>query len=280
MSRGFEYLDIDDLLELARRLLGEPVPLRDAGLLGAAAARPQASAFGEDAYPDVWAKAAALLHSVVSSHPLIDGNKRLGWLSAAVFLELNGAGVSTAPNDAVYDLVMAVATGARSVDDIAAALRLMHEQEPHIQRTDLLGVVRSLADEVAKNPHVHAMWIEGSYATGEHTDQSDIDVWLDVDDGSFESCVQDFRLKLQALVEIERETTQGIYCDSPKLMKQTFVLRGFPEGQNIELDLQEHSRQFRFSRDHHVIEVLFDKDQTIQWETEHSHPTEASTVKG
>ena len=128
MSPSFEYLDTHDLLELARRLLGEPVPLRDAGLLGAAAARPQASAFGEDAYPDVWTKAAALLHSVVSSHPLIDGNKRLGWLSAAVFLELNGAGVSTASNDAVYDLVMAVATGARSVDDIAEALQIMHEQ--------------------------------------------------------------------------------------------------------------------------------------------------------
>lgn len=130
MSDDIEYLDTDDLLELACRLLGEPLPLRDAGLLGAAAARPRASAFGEDAYPDVWTKAAALLHSVVSSHPLIDGNERLGWLAAAVFLELNGASVSTAPDDAVYDLVMAVATGARSVDDIASALRLMHEQTP------------------------------------------------------------------------------------------------------------------------------------------------------
>lgn len=130
MSDGIEYLDTDDLLELARRLLGEPLPLRDAGLLGGAAARPRVSAFGEDAYPDVWTKAAALLHSVVSSHPLIDGNKRLGWLAAAVFLELNDASVSTAPNDAVYDLVMAVATGAQSVDDIATALQLMHEQTP------------------------------------------------------------------------------------------------------------------------------------------------------
>ena len=161
-----------------------------------------------------------------------------------------------------------------------ARQRLMDEQGPHGQRLDLLGIVRSLADEVAKNPHVHAMWIEGSYATGEHTDRSDIDVWLDVDDGSFESCVQDFRLKLQALVEIERETTRGVYSDSPKLMKQTFVLRGFPDGQHIELDLQEHSRQFRFSRDHHVVEVLFDKDQTIQWDAEHAHATEAGTVTG
>ena len=127
MSRSIEYLDTEDLVELARRLLGEPVPLRDIGLLGAAAARPQASAFGEDAYPDVWTKAAALLHSVVSNHPLLDGNKRLGWLATAVFLELNDASVSTAANDDVYDLVMAVARGGMSVDGIATELRRMHE---------------------------------------------------------------------------------------------------------------------------------------------------------
>ena len=127
MSRSIEYLDTEDLVELARRLLGEPVPLRDIGLLGAAAARPQASAFGEDAYPDVWTKAAALLDSVVGNHPLVDGNKRLGWLATAVFLELNDASVSTAGNDDVYDLVMAVATGALSVDGIATELRRMHE---------------------------------------------------------------------------------------------------------------------------------------------------------
>ncbi len=128
MSRSFEYLDTEDLLELARRLLGEPPPVRDVGLLGAAAARPQASAFGEDAYPDVWTKAGALLQSVVNSHPLIDGNKRLGWLAASVFLELNEASVRAAANDDVYELVMAAAAGSLSVDDIAAALRRMHEQ--------------------------------------------------------------------------------------------------------------------------------------------------------
>ena len=126
MSHGIEYLDTEDLLELARRLFGEPPPLRDLGLLGAAAARPQA--FGEEAYPDVWTKAAALLHSVVNNHPLVDGNKRLGWLAAAVFLELNDAGVAAGGNDAVYGLVTAVAASDLSVDDIAMALRLMHEQ--------------------------------------------------------------------------------------------------------------------------------------------------------
>ena len=127
MNADIEYLSTEDLLDLARRLLGDPVPVRDIGLLGAAAARPQASAFGEDAYPDIWTKAAALLHSVVNNHPLIDGNKRLGWLATAVFLELNDASVSTAANDAVHDLVVTVASTDLTVDDIATALRAMNQ---------------------------------------------------------------------------------------------------------------------------------------------------------
>lgn len=125
MNESVEYLSAEDLVELARRLLGDPPPIRDMGLLGAAAARPQASAFGEDAYPDIWTKAAALLHSLVNNHPLVDGNKRLGWLATAVFLEINDASVRAAANDAVYDLVMTIASTDLTVDDIADALRGM-----------------------------------------------------------------------------------------------------------------------------------------------------------
>jgi len=108
---SFSYLDVDDLVGLAEELLGTPAPVRDLGLLGSAAARPQTTAFGEDAYPDIWTKAAALLHSLVNNHPLIDGNKRLGWLATAVFLELNEKSVLAATNDEVYDLVIDVAAG-------------------------------------------------------------------------------------------------------------------------------------------------------------------------
>lgn len=118
-----EYLDVEDLVALAARLLGDPPPIRDLGLLGSAAARPAASAFGEDAYPEIWLKAAALLQSLVKSHPLVDGNKRLGWLSTAVFLELNGVDATRASNDDVYDFVMSVAAGQLSVEQIAEGLR-------------------------------------------------------------------------------------------------------------------------------------------------------------
>ncbi|MBW3551616.1 MAG: type II toxin-antitoxin system death-on-curing family toxin [Proteobacteria bacterium] len=123
MTDPIEYLDVDDLIALAAALLGEPPPVRDVGLLAAAAARPQASAFGDDAYPDLWTKAAALLHSVVKNHPLVDGNKRLGWLASAVFLDLNGTDPTEALNDDIYDLVMHVAAHPIEVDELAQRLR-------------------------------------------------------------------------------------------------------------------------------------------------------------
>ena len=127
MSDRPEYLDLEDLLALARRLLGDPPPVRDIGLLASAVARPQASVFGEDAYPDIWTKAAALLQSIVSNHALVDGNKRLGWLATAVFLNLNGAPVERARNADVYDLVIRVAGGNSNVATIAAHLQQIIE---------------------------------------------------------------------------------------------------------------------------------------------------------
>lgn len=123
MTVNVEYLDVDDLIGLAAVLLGEPPPIRDLGLLGSAAARPRASAFGNDAYPDPWTKAAALLHSVVKNHPLVDGNKRLGWVACAVFLDSNGIDVTRATNDDVYDLVIEVASNPIEITDLADRLR-------------------------------------------------------------------------------------------------------------------------------------------------------------
>jgi death-on-curing protein len=129
-DRPVEYLDLDDLVALAERLLGPTPPIRDVGLLGSAVARPQTTAFGVDAYPDLWAKAAALLLSLVKDHALVDGNKRLGWLATAVFLDINGIDVSVAGNDDVYDLVIDVAAGNHTVAEVADRLsRLDHRQD-------------------------------------------------------------------------------------------------------------------------------------------------------
>src|ERR1700691_2458545 len=79
------YPSLPELLRIAERVLGPDVKARDLGLLEAALARPQTSAFGADAYPTLDEKAAALLHSLARNHALIDGNKRLA-LSGVVSL--------------------------------------------------------------------------------------------------------------------------------------------------------------------------------------------------
>ena len=125
MNEPTEYLDLDDLVELALTLLGDPPPIRDIGLLGAAAARPQTTAFGRDAYPDLLTKAAALLQSIVINHALVDGNKRLGWLATAVFLELNGMKASRASNDDVYELVIWIASSNPDFNEVTTRLRTL-----------------------------------------------------------------------------------------------------------------------------------------------------------
>jgi death-on-curing protein len=126
VNRPVEFLDLDDLIALARRLLGDPPPVRDVGLLASAVARPQTTVGGDDAYPTIWLKAAAFLQSVVNNHALVDGNKRLGWLATAVFLELNDASVVAASNDAVYELVMQVAESSVTLEVTAGRLEAFH----------------------------------------------------------------------------------------------------------------------------------------------------------
>lgn len=130
----------------------------------------------------------------------------------------------------------------------------------------LFEVIEKITSLVEKNDSINAMWIEGSWATGKNNDQSDIDVWLDVKDGTFDECIDAFRQALTAVGVIDWEKARGIYSLDPKLQKQTFHLSGFPEAQRIELDLQEHSRNFTFNSPEHVIKVLFDKNSTIQWQ--------------
>ena len=108
------HLDLDDLLHVASRTLGT-FEVRDIGLLESAAARPRSTAFGEDAYPSIHHKAAALLHSVARNHPLVDGNKRLSLAATIAFYGLNGVRL-TLSNDEAYELVMAIASG--ELDDI------------------------------------------------------------------------------------------------------------------------------------------------------------------
>jgi death on curing protein len=121
------YLTLPELLHIAERALGSEPEVRDYGLLESAAARPQASAFGADAYPDLDTKAAALLHSLARNHALVDGNKRLALAGAIAFYGVNGRRL-TLTNDDAYQLIMSVAAGQLdTVDEIATRLRTATE---------------------------------------------------------------------------------------------------------------------------------------------------------
>jgi death-on-curing protein len=109
VTERIDYLSVADLLEIASGVVAG-VAVRDAGLLASAAARPQTTVFGADAYPTFAAKAAALLHSLARNHPLVDGNKRLAWSATRVFCLLNGRDVVFTVDDAAA-MVLAVAAG-------------------------------------------------------------------------------------------------------------------------------------------------------------------------
>ncbi len=110
-----QYLDLDDLLAAAEAALGRAPGVRDYGLLESALARPMSTVYGEDAYPGLHDKAAALLHSLVRNHALDDGNKRLGWVAVRLFYVLNGHDLR-ADHDEAFDVVMGLADG--SLTDI------------------------------------------------------------------------------------------------------------------------------------------------------------------
>ncbi len=117
-----EFLTLEDLLAAGAAYLGARPQVRDYGILEAAVGRPQAVVFGEAVYPDIHFKAAALLHSVVKGHALVDGNKRLGLGALRLFYALNGY-TFIADDDQKFELVMDVAESHLvAVEDIAARL--------------------------------------------------------------------------------------------------------------------------------------------------------------
>ncbi|WP_407686018.1 type II toxin-antitoxin system death-on-curing family toxin [Mycobacterium sp. HUMS_1102779] len=115
------YLTCDNVEMLNARFVG-PDMLRNFGLLDSAVMRPQASAFGDDAYPTIHEKAAALLHGLARNHPFVDGNKRTAWAATSVFYQINGYGLSV-DDGAVVALVVDVAEGQLDVPNIAATLK-------------------------------------------------------------------------------------------------------------------------------------------------------------
>jgi death-on-curing protein len=119
-----EYLTINEVLLLQARLIqltGGGSGVRDTGLLESALARHQAVFDGVDLYPNLWTKAASLMHFLALSHPFVDGNKRTALAAAGIFLELNGFRL-TASNDEALEFTRQVTAGRMAVEDMAAWL--------------------------------------------------------------------------------------------------------------------------------------------------------------
>jgi len=93
MARKFYYPTLEQVLDLhteAVARFGGRADIHDFTLLHSALERPKATFGGEDLYPEIHAKAAALISSLVLNHPFDDGNKRTALLTTALFFHLNG----------------------------------------------------------------------------------------------------------------------------------------------------------------------------------------------
>jgi death-on-curing protein len=115
------FLEMNDLLHIAARVIGAEPVVRDAGLLASALARPSASVFGQDAYPTIHDKAAALLLSLARNHGLVDRNKRLALGGVLAFYGMNGLRL-TLTNAEAFELVSDVAAGDVDLTDLSTPL--------------------------------------------------------------------------------------------------------------------------------------------------------------
>jgi death on curing protein len=107
------YLSLEQILDLHARQIrkfGGSSGLRDRGGLESAVARPAMTFGGEDLYPDVAEKAAALMHSLVMNHAFVDGNKRVGASAGELFLQLNAWHLSATDAD-LEEITLATARG-------------------------------------------------------------------------------------------------------------------------------------------------------------------------
>ena len=119
------YLSLEQVLDLHRvqiRRFGGAAGLRDRGALEAALGRSQMTFGGEDLYPDIEAKAAALMHSLVMNHPFVDGNKRVGAHACVLFLLSNDMEPTFSPAE-LAEVTLAVARGEVGAEALAIWLR-------------------------------------------------------------------------------------------------------------------------------------------------------------
>lgn len=124
------YLSLDEVIAIHDDLIqryGGSFGIRDLGLLNSALARPQATFGGEDLYPDVVSKAAALFHSLIFNHAFVDGNKRTTITATARFLYINSFELDV-KNEEFVSFPLQVEKEHLSIEEIAGWL------EKHVKK--------------------------------------------------------------------------------------------------------------------------------------------------
>lgn len=121
MKENFDYLDLQDLIEIGTSLIAD-FQIRDQGLLESAAARPRTTIYGEDAYPSLEEKVASLIHSLARNHALVDGNKRIAWSAGRIFCLMNKRDLIM-PIDEAEKMIIGIAKGDFDVPAITIILQ-------------------------------------------------------------------------------------------------------------------------------------------------------------
>lgn len=119
LTKPIQYLSVEQVLAAHAALIkryGGSQGIHDQGLLESAVFRPEASAFGQEAYPTLFEKCAVLGYSLIQNHPFLDGNKRTGFAAMHLMLLING-----------YDLTSATGEEIAMAENIASGK--MHEPE-------------------------------------------------------------------------------------------------------------------------------------------------------
>jgi len=121
-----KYLTLEEVLYLhdyAIHRYGGSYGIANMGQLQSALNAPKQTMFGEELYPDIFAKAAILVYSLVKNHPFVDGNKRTALYALLRFLEMNGLTVKVAQNDDLYQFTIDIATSRLGKEQIETWLR-------------------------------------------------------------------------------------------------------------------------------------------------------------
>ena len=113
------YLELEDALQ---QISVAGFYVKDLGLLDSALARPRTTLFGNDAYPTLELKAAAMVHSIIKNHAMVDGNKRTSWFMLSSFLYINGYFIEMTADQGM-EFTLGIATDKLTLDEAATMIR-------------------------------------------------------------------------------------------------------------------------------------------------------------